>query len=459
MQTGVLDTSAIESQLGKRIRPLRTLAESVWICLYLFLIVFPLLILIVGQIPRGGGFWWDFSMGLGFTGLAIMGLQFVLTARFRGATAPFGIDIIYFFHRWVAIVGIVLVLGHYVILRTKYGTVLPPLSPAQAPWHMTAGRLAVIIFLGLIVTSMWRKQLKIEYDRWRFWHGVLALVAVGLAILHISGVSYYTEALPRKILWTTYSAMWVLALLYIRLVRPIYLLRKPYHVRSVRQERGDSWTVTVEPTGQHTLKFHPGQFAWLTIGGSPLRAKEHPFSFSGSAENAKTLQFTIKELGDFTRTIRDLKNGDVAYVDGPHGVFTPDLYPDAPGFGFIAGGVGIAPMMSMLRTLADRGDKRPLHLIYGSASWEQVISREEIESLKVTLNLRVVHVLNDPPPGWTGATGILTDAVLRESLSPESSQFVFFVCGPKGMTQSALRTLRSLGVPLWRVHSEHFDMA
>jgi predicted ferric reductase len=149
MQTGELETFEIERRLGKRIRPLRSLAESVWIRLYLLLIALPLLILIVGQVPKGGGFWWDFSMGLGFTGLTIMGLQFVLTARFRGATAPFGIDIIYFFHRWVAIVGIVLVLGHYLILRTKYGAVLPPLNPAEAPWHMTAGRLALIIFLGL----------------------------------------------------------------------------------------------------------------------------------------------------------------------------------------------------------------------------------------------------------------------------------------------------------------------
>jgi NAD(P)H-flavin reductase len=68
-------------------------------------------------------------------------------------------------------------------------------------------------------------------------------------------------------------------------------------------------------------------------------------------------------------------------------------------------------------------------------------------------------VLSEPPPGWTGATGILTDAVLRESLPREYCKFVFFVCGPKGMTQSALRTLRGVGVPLWRILSEHFEMA
>jgi len=309
------------------------------------------------------------------------------------------------------------------------------------------------------VSSIWRKQLKIEYDRWRFLHGVLAHIAVLIAILHINGVGYYTGAPAKKILWTTYSAMWLLALIYIRLIRPLSLLRKPYRVTSVRQERGDSWTVTVEPQGQHRLKFHPGQFAWLSLRSNPLQAKEHPFSFSGSAENPRSLQFTIKELGDFTRTIKDVKVGELAYVDGPHGVFSTDLYPDAPGFGFIAGGVGIAPIMSVLRTLADRGDKRPLILIYGNLNWDRVLFREELESLKGVLNLQVVHVLREPPPGWKGVTGILSDAVLRDSLPPESCKFIFFVCGPKGMTRAAQRTLRALGVPLPRLHSEHFDMA
>ena len=64
----------------------------------------------------------------------------------------------------------------------------------------------------------------------------------------------------------------------------------------------------------------------------------------------------------------------------------------------IAGGVGITPMMSMIRTLADRGDKRPVILLYGSKDWESITFREELETLKARLNLTVVHVLADPRP-------------------------------------------------------------
>ena len=439
-------------------KAVRSFRATVWISIYIFFAAFPLLVLLLGQTPKGGGFWWDFSMGLGFAGLSMMGLQFVLTARFRRATAPFGIDIIYYFHRWAAIGAVALVLIHYLILRVRYVDALGPANPASAPWYMSAGRLALLLFLVLIISSVWRKQLRIEYDRWRIWHGVFAVFAVILAIAHIQGVGHYTRAPWKQATWIAFSALWILVLGYIRFIKPWSLLKKPYRVASVLEERGNSWTVTIEPEKGAALSFLPGQFAWLTLGSSPFRAKEHPFSFSGSAENGRSLQFSIKELGDFTRTIRHIQPGTIAYVDGPHGVFTPDYYPDAPGFGMIAGGVGIAPIMSILRTLADRGETRPVFLVFGNSNWDRVLFREELELLKSRLNLKLVHVLQDPPPGWDGETGMLTRAILQKVISPDARSFVYFMCGPKGMTDLAHRALRELGIPMRRIHSEHFEM-
>ena len=87
-----------------------------WLCGYLALILAPLLILLIGPVPAGAGFWWDFSMALGFSGMTIMGIQFILTARFRRACAPFGIDIIYFFHRFLAVIGVTLIFAHVLII-------------------------------------------------------------------------------------------------------------------------------------------------------------------------------------------------------------------------------------------------------------------------------------------------------------------------------------------------------
>lgn len=441
---------------GTMKRPIRA---ALWILVYLGLAVLPLVILLVGELPGGGGIVWDFAMGLGFGGLTVMGLQSILTARFRRATAPFGVDIIYYFHRCMAVGGFGLIAGHYVILRLGYGAALGPLNPLTSPWPMTAGRGALLIFAVLMVSSLWRRRLGIEYDRWRIGHALMAVIAVILAIAHVEGVGHYTRAVWKGWLWGGYSGMWMLAVAYVRIIRPVNLLRHPYRVVSVRQELGHSWTLTLVPKGSSDFTFLPGQFAWVTLRSSPLRAKEHPFSISSSAARPAELQFTIKELGDFTRTIKDVNVGELAYVDGPHGVFTTDHYPGAERFVFLAGGVGIAPIMSMLRTLSDRGDDRPLRLIYGNWRWDEILFREELESLRPRLRLEIVHVLQEAPPGWTDLTGVLSEDVLCRAIPAEADAAHFFVCGPLPMTASVQRTLRRRGVPMHRIHFERFDMA
>lgn len=430
-----------------------------WILAYLGLIAFPVAILLCGTVPRGGGFAWDFAMALGFGGLAMLGLQSALTARFRRATAPFGIDIIYYFHRWAAVTATAIVLLHYLILRIGYPAALGPVNPLAAAWPMTAGRLALGLFVVLVVTSLARRALHLEYDRWRIAHATMAVLAVLLAMAHIWGVGHYTAAWGKGALWLTYSALWVFVVGYVRGLRPAALRRAPYRVTKVRPERGRAWTVTVRPEGHAGLAFAPGQFAWLTLRASPFAAREHPFSFSGSAADPGALQFTIKELGDFTRTIGDVRAGEVAFVDGPHGSFTCDRVPRAPGFVFIAGGIGIAPIMSMLRSLAERGDRRPLRLLYGSRRWADVTFREEIEALRDRLSLEVVHVLQEPPADWRGQVGVLSEDVVRAALPPLPAETEFFLCGPKAMSAAVQRTLRRRGVSLRRMHCELFDMA
>ena len=438
----------------------RLLKVVLAVLLYFAVIALPLVLLLISPGTTPAGFWWDFSMGLGFAALAMLGLQFVLTARFGKLNAPIGSDILYFFHRWAAVGAVALLLAHYFILRIRYPAALGIASPFEAPVHMTAGRFALAIFLLIVITSLFRKQLRIEYDWWRISHAVLALGGVALAIIHLWGAGQYTSTLPQRLLWMAYGLLWLAIVAYIRLFKPWRLLRTPYWLTRIDPERGSSWTLTFEAAaGRDPVQFAPGQFAWLTIGTSPFFAREHPFSIASSAENRRHLQFTIKELGDFTRNVKNLKLSQVAYVDGPHGVFTTDYHPDAPGFGFVAGGVGIAPIMSILRTLADRRDPRPLSLIYGNASWERVIFREELEQLKSRLRLELHHVLQQPPPDWTGDTGIITPDLLKKQIIPAAREFTFFVCGPIGMNKVARKTLHELGVPLRRIHSEHFDMA
>ncbi|MCA1718112.1 MAG: hypothetical protein LC781_15270 [Actinobacteria bacterium] len=169
------------------------------------------------------------------------------------------------------------------------------------------------------------------------------------------------------------------------------------------------------------------------------------------------MALSIKAAGDFTRNVGHLKPGATAYLDGPHGAFTMDRH-DGPGFVFIGAGVGITPLMSMLRTLADRNDLRPCYLFFGNRECEGVAFREEFEELKGRLNLEVVHVLSRPPEGWEGEEGRIEAAVLARHLPERYQHLQYFICGSDSMMDATEGALVHLGVPKRRVHSERFGM-
>jgi predicted ferric reductase len=220
---------------------------------------------------------------------------------------------------------------------------------------------------------------------------------------------------------------------------------------------GETTALALTPPAGAEFRFQPGQFAWFAIGRSPFSLTQHPFSFSSSAERAE-VEVAIKALGDFTSTVGALEPGTKVYVDGPHGAFSIDR-DEGPGFGLIAGGVGIAGLISMVRTMADRNDARPVLFVYGNGEWDGVAFRDELEQLKDRLDLTLVHVLERPPPDWQGETGYITADVLARHLPNGYRRFQFFICGPDPMMDAAEAALVELGVPAERVHTERFDMA
>ncbi len=191
---------------------------------------------------------------------------------------------------------------------------------------------------------------------------------------------------------------------------------------------------------------------------------ERPFRHHGASvfiflqrpRNTGRVTFTIKEFGDFTRTIKDAKIGQRAYLDGPYGAFSVDREKGA-GYVFLAGGVGITPIMSTLRALAERGDRRPLLFIYGSKTWEDVTFREEIEELKPRLDLTVVHVLSKAPEGWTGESGRISYELLERHIPKDRNSREYMICGADRMMDAVEAALSKLGVSLEHIHSERYN--
>jgi predicted ferric reductase len=430
---------------------------TVWVIVYLLFILAPLFALLLGTWPAPRDFWTEVSVALGYAGLAMMGLQFGLTARFRYVTDPWGEDVIYHFHRQISLIAVGLVVAHPLILFVVRPELLALLNSIAAPWRARFAALSTYSLIALVVTALWRAKLNIRYETWHLSHIVLAVVAVAAGLLHMVGWSFYLTDPWKQALWIGLTIFWLGLLGYVRIIKPLFMLRRPYRVSEVREERGDTWTLVMRPDGHPGFRFSPGQFGWLTVWGSPFTITGHPFSFSSSAAVADgRVEMTIRNLGDFTSAIHKVPVGQRVYLDGPYGAFTIDRNP-ADMHVLIAGGVGITPMVSIIRTLADRGDKRPVILLYGSKDWESVTFREELEALEARLNLTVVHVLVHPPKGWTGEQGFINAEVFKRHLPPLYAAHEYFICGPDVMMDAIEKALRELDVPLSKYHSERYS--
>jgi predicted ferric reductase len=191
-------------------------------------------------------------------------------------------------------------------------------------------------------------------------------------------------------------------------------------------------------------------------GRTPFRPTFHPFSISSSAERSR-VEFTIKQVGGFTNSVRRLKVGDTVFVDGPHGSFTLERNPGI-GYVFVAAGVGVTPFLSMLSTLADRGDRRPVWLILGNSREDEITGIRQLARLKGRLNLTVVHVVSRPSAQWMGERGRIDAYLLDRRLPRERRLLQYFICAREEMVTSVTGALRSLDIPSDRIHSEQFGM-
>lgn len=439
------------------------LQGSTWLGFYVALILFPLG---AGAVFRPVGasdsLFINLSVALGYVGFSIMAMELALLSRVRSATEAFGLDALQLVHKQIAFLALLLVLIHpLVLLPAGYPWQMMLLGP-EVPWAIMLGTLAAIGTVLLIALSIWRKWLRMPYELWQITHGILAIGVLATAAIHILEAGRYSQLLPMRVAVVLYLALLILLFVYFRIARPMQSLWRPWRVIENRPELGRSRTLRLTPDGHSGWGFEGGQFAWINLGRWPFNYAQHPISLSSSSEPALEtgeVALTIKDLGDWSgKRVAAVQSGDRVWLDGPHGVFTIDRI-QGPGYVFIAGGVGITPIHSMLATMADRGDLRPVILFFAGRDADSLTLREEVLALRTRLNLQVVMTLTDPPPIWGGETGRVTPQMLLRYL-PEKAyrRWMYIICGPNPMIDAMEAALETIDVPPEKVHAERFDM-
>lgn len=213
----------------------------------------------------------------------------------------------------------------------------------------------------------------------------------------------------------------------------------------------------VEPA---SFAFKPGQYADIQI---PNHDDHRSFSMAMTPTSSTVLEFLIKKYpgGHFSGLLEGvLKVGDELKLDGPYGSFTLREWSDRPII-CIAGGAGMAPVLSLLRHMVEAGSERPVTFYYGARNLSDLFYIDEIQKMGEKLtDFRFVPCLSDTwPDDWSelgveGETGLVTDVVKRQEENMAACEY--YLCGPPPMVDAALGLLDANGVPLDQVHYDKF---
>ncbi len=423
---------------------------TILVMLYVVIAVLPLIIVLLSG---GGGdpVLEEIGKGAALVGFTILVLQVTLTSRIRTITRPFGLDGTTLFHEKMALVGTALLISHPILLSLGEGDL--HLFYLDTPWQVWVGKITLLFLIFAVLFALYFYKLSIGFQTWRVMHkGIILVVVLGATHALFVGSDLALPA-PKTLFWIL-----LLAALGIFIYRNVYIPlwgRNRFRVADVSQETHDTYTLRMEPRNNGLFSYRPGQFMFLSLRRPGRKSEEHPFTISSSPTEREFIKATIKESGDFTNTIGETREDDGAEIEAPFGRFSLCFFWPRK-FVFIAGGVGITPIRSMLKYLEDIADTRPVTLIYANRSREDIIFEEELNEF--SQRIKIVYVLEEAGEEWTGERGYVTGEMIQKHAGEDLSEADFFVCGPPPMMHKVISELQTLGVGEERIHNEYFSI-
>ena len=306
--------------------------------------------------------------------------------------------------------------------------------------------VAGFLLLGVGIVSMRAARRRLRYETWYYLH-LYTYLAIALAFSHQFAVgAAFVSSLAARFWWSAMYLTVAVLVVWYRVVVPLRAFaRHQFTVIGVKSEGPGVISVYIGGSHLDELAAEPGQFfRWRFLTRS-LWWSSHPYSLS-AAPGTDVLRITVKDTGDHSRALSQLRPGARVIAEGPYGAFTAGR--SERGAVLLAGGVGITPLRAMFSTLPG-----PVTLIYRASSEQDIVFRDELDAIAASRGAKVYYLV-----GSRAEIGgdPLSPRMLR-SLVPGLDQQEVYVCGPTGMISSAVEALRAAGVPPRQIHFESFE--
>ena len=214
-------------------------------------------------------------------------------------------------------------------------------------------------------------------------------------------------------------------------------------VTKITNQTPDVKTFRVEaPNGGKLFEHLPGQCAMLSVPG----ISEAMISITSSPTNKEFMEFSVKKCGCLTEWLHAMEEGQMITVRGPYGRHFPvDDELAGKNLVFVAGGIGLAPLRSVINYVRDNRDKYGrVDIIYGSRSKEDLVYYDEIVTEWMNTPDFHVHLTIDrEQEGWDGHVGFVPNYIAEVGLNPVNT--CALMCGPPIMIKFSLPNLVQAG--------------
>ena len=408
-------------------------------------------------------------MMLGAAAYTWLCIEFVLIARVKMLEKSIGQDRFYKFHGIMALVSVILAFIHKILQGNMMGESL----------KTRLGDISIYIFIAITVLSFvfmaemlvlkvnplmklrrFAQKLKVfSYQYQRVLHN-LTTVAITLLLAHVLLTTTSRVSLLVRMIYIVYFIVAISGYIYFKFLKPLKSNMK-FIVKAVKQESDNMWTIEMVPQSKTIFEYKAGQFGFIKIYGDDISSEEHPFSISSQPENKEFISVTVKELGDYTSTIKNVKPGYRAILDAPYGNFTLEAVKYDEDLVLLAGGVGITPVMSLLRYMSQMDKDRNVLLLWGLKNPSEMIWHQEFGEIHAKMkNFSVVPVMSMDNK-WEGEKGFLTqDKIMKHMKSKgiNADKVHFYICGPAIMVDMVLKGLKSIKVNKSKIHFERFSL-
>lgn len=400
----------------------------------------------------------SFSAGL-------LAYAMMLTVTFMGSRPRFierklGLPEMYEVHAQMSMVAFFMILLHMSLQFSGFDALLR--SQVTQSGYLAFGSLVIVMFTGIFSLSgtFVNDIPKLRRFKETFMKRELALWLHRLAILAIIAVYAHLMLLP--FLASNQAFVWILTgvtgfvLIYYLYWKLKIFFGPKVAISEIEAMTDDVWRIAFE--GDKLKSYQPGDYFFIRLKGTNLGGEGHPFSVTSVPDltNNNRVEFMIKESGDWSNRMKELKVGDRAQLEGPYGNFVPDNFDSFDGpIVLLSGGIGVTPNLALARQEKEKGFPRPVHFIWGLAVASDQFLLEELNDMAKHDNFHL-HVLfsNEEVAGYDH--GFITEDYLTQVQANLWQDAHYFACGPAPMLSAVSSILEARQVDPDRIHIDEF---